>query len=110
MAGRHAAADPAIECGHMIVSVADVVLSLLPTFVSSRVLLWLTRAWSESVVRLLAVHLASLGLCLLALRLLAFEAMPGWWTAALALLVPGQLMWLLVDAFVLVRRRRQRGE
>jgi hypothetical protein len=38
------------------------VLSLLPTFVSSRALLWLTRTWSDSVVQLLAMHLASLGL------------------------------------------------
>ena len=37
----------------MISFVADVVLSLLLTFVSSRALLWITRAWSDSVVRLM---------------------------------------------------------
>jgi hypothetical protein len=94
----------------MIAFAADVVLSLLPTFVCSRALLWLTRAWSESVMRLLAVHLTSLGLCVLATGLLTVEAMPGRWTAGLALVVPGQLLWLVVDAFWLVRRRRQRGE
>jgi hypothetical protein len=93
----------------MFAFLPDVVLSLLPTFVCGRGLLWLTRAWSESVGRLFAVHLASFGLCLLAVGSLTVEVIAGRWTAALALLLPGQLIWLLVDAFRLVRRRR-RGE
>ena len=99
----------------MTALLADFVITLLPTFVLSRLLLWATRFWSGSVVRLIVVHLASLALCAsLALFLdavgwLAAEGVSGQPLAALALFAPGQLAWLLVDAFGLARRRRQGG-
>jgi hypothetical protein len=100
----------------MTALLADFVITLLPTFVVSRLLLWLTKTWSGSVVRLIVVHLASLVLCAsLALFLeaggwLAVEGVSGQPLAALALFTPGQLAWLLVDAFGLARRRRRGGE
>jgi hypothetical protein len=40
--------------------VSDFIISILPTFVVSRVLLWITTQWSNSLVRLAAVHATSL--------------------------------------------------
>jgi hypothetical protein len=90
--------------------VADFLVSILPTFVVSRLLLWITKGWSDSPIRLVAVHCASLGLCMAA----------GTWgfvgsatdhpiVIALALFTPGELLWLLIDIFRLILRRRRTG-
>jgi len=95
----------------MTALLADFVITLLPTLVLSRLLLWLTKIWSASMVRLLlVVHFASRALCLLAVRWVAAGSVPYGWTGALALIVPGQLAWLLVDALRLALRRQTGGE
>jgi len=94
--------------GGMTALLADFVITLLPTLVLSRLLLWLTKIWSASMVRLLlVVHFASLALCLLAVRWVAAGSVPYGWTGALALIVPGQLAWLLVDALRLAPPQQQ---
>jgi hypothetical protein len=68
--------------------------------------LWISRRWPRTVVRLVA----ALALCVVA-GLLVFNGQPSArLAAALALFTPGQLAWLLVDAFRLVRQRRNAGE
>jgi hypothetical protein len=87
---------------------ADLVLSILATFAVSRLLLWMTRRWSQSFVRLIAVHCAALILCVAA----------GIWgfagsdtlrpvIAFAILFAPGELAWLLVDLFRLALRGRR---
>ena len=89
---------------------ADVLISLLPTFVLSRLLLWLMMRWSGSVVRLVIVHAVSLMLCIAVVSRLTVTCLPIGPVAALAMFLPGQMAWLLVDAFPLVRRKRGRGD
>jgi hypothetical protein len=40
--------------------VSNFIVSIVPTFVVSRVLLWITTQWFNSLVRLVAVHGGSL--------------------------------------------------
>jgi hypothetical protein len=47
----------------MQVFLSDFVISIVPTLVISRVLLWITKGWTNSFVRLVMVHAASLVLC-----------------------------------------------
>jgi len=69
----------------MTALLADFVITLLPTLVLSRLLLWLTKIWSASMVRLLlVVHFASLALCLLAVRWVAAGSVPDGWTGVSA--------------------------
>jgi hypothetical protein len=94
----------------MAAFISDLVISIVPTFVVSRVLLLAGRRWYSSALRLLVVHALSLGLCIWA-GFLVFEGHPSSrLTAALALFAPSQLAWLLVDAFRLVRQKRKAGE
>ena len=94
----------------MTAFLTDFLISIVPTFLVSRLLLWITKRWSDSAVRLIVVHCVALGLCVVA----------GSWVfvgngtvpviAALALFAPGQWAWFLVDAFRLVLRKRREGK
>ena len=88
----------------------DIVIALLPTFIVSRLLLWPTRRWSDSTVRLIAVHTLSFALCVVGVNWLPVADLPHRSIAPFVVFAPGQLAWLLIDAFRLVRRRRERGE
>jgi hypothetical protein len=94
----------------MIGFLADFLISIIPTFIVSRLFLWFTKRWTNSLVRLIALHIASLGLCVLAGIAVLSSSDTYRPVTAFALFAPGQLAWLLVDAFRLVRRRRERGE
>jgi len=89
--------------------VSDFIVSIVPTFVVSRVLLWITAQWFISLVRLVAVHATSLAVCV-ASGAFAFEGIyssPP--VGAFALFAPGQLAWFLIDLFRLVLQRRRSG-
>jgi hypothetical protein len=88
---------------------SDFIISIVPTFVVSRVLLWITSRWFNSLVRLVAVHAASLTVCV-AFGAFLFEGInssPP--VGALALFAPGQLAWFLIDLFRVVLKRREAG-
>ena len=90
--------------------VSDFIISILPTFVVSRVLLWITAQWSNSLMRLAAVHATSLAVCVAA-GAFAFQGInssPP--VGAIALFAPGQLAWFLIDLFRIVLQRRRAGE
>jgi hypothetical protein len=91
----------------MAAFLSDLVISAIPTFAVSRVLLWISKLWPNNTTRLVTVHAVSLGLCI-GIGLLVFEGtVVSRLLAALALFAPGQLAWLLVDAFRMVLRRRR---
>jgi hypothetical protein len=93
----------------MVAFLADFVISILPTFLVSRLFLRLTRGWSDRLVRLVVIHAASLALCV-ALGTWVFEGIPTYRSVgALAVFAPGQSAWLLVDVFRLVLHRRKAG-
>jgi hypothetical protein len=71
--------------------VSDFIISIVSTFVVSRVLLWITTQWFISLVRLVAVHAMSLAVCV-ASAAFAFEGIyssPP--VGAFALFAPSQL-------------------
>jgi hypothetical protein len=92
----------------MIGFLTDFVTSLTPTFLVSRLLLWITRRCSDSLVGLVAVHVVSVVLCVAAASLLVIDSVKV--MNVFGLFALGELAWLLVDAFRLVLRRRQAGE
>jgi hypothetical protein len=92
----------------MIGFLTDFVISVTPTFLVSRLLLWITGRWSNSLVRLIAVHVVSLVLCVAAASLVVIGSVKP--MNAFTLFATGELAWLLVDLFRLVLRRRQVGE
>jgi hypothetical protein len=89
--------------------VADFLVSIVPTYVVSRLLLWCSNRWLDALPRLVSVHALSLALCTAA----GIIAMAGGrlepLTASLALFAPGQFAWLLIDMFRLVIRQRRAG-
>jgi hypothetical protein len=86
------------------------IISIVPTFVVSRVLLWITTQWFNSFVRLVAVHVASLAVCV-ASGAFAFEGINSSSPiGAFALFGPGQLAWFLIDLFRVVLKRRKAGK
>jgi len=85
---------------------SDFLISIVPTFMVSRVLLWFTKGLTHGFERLVVVNAASLGLCVL----FGVWVLAGRFLAALALFAPGQLAWLLVDLFRLVLQRRRAGK
>jgi hypothetical protein len=90
--------------------VSDFIISIVPTLVVSRVLLWITKGWTNSFVRLVVVHAASLVLCV-GLGTWVFAGSPtSAFLGAFALFAPGQLAWLLVDLFRLTLQRRRGGK
>jgi hypothetical protein len=89
--------------------VSDFIISIVSTFVVSRVLLWITSQWPNSLGRLAAVHATSLAVCVAA-GAFAFDGInssPS--VGAFALFAPGQLAWFLIDLFRLVLQRRRSG-
>jgi hypothetical protein len=92
----------------MIDFLTDFVVSVAPTFLVSRLLLWITSRWSDSLVRLIAVHVVSLVLCVAGASLVVIGSVKP--MNAFALFATGELAWLLVDLFRLVLRRRHVGE
>jgi hypothetical protein len=93
----------------MIGFLTDFLVSIIPTFIVSRLFLWATQ-WSNSVPRLVVVHVASLCVCVLVGTAVLAISDTHKLLSALALFAPGQLAWLLVDAFRLIRRRRKTGD
>jgi hypothetical protein len=90
--------------------ISDFIISIVPTFVVSRVLLWITTQWSNGLVRLAAVHGTSLAVCVAA-GAFAFEGINSSpLVGAIALFAPGQLAWFLIDLFRFVLQRRRAGE
>jgi hypothetical protein len=95
----------------MLAFLSDFLASVVPTFLASRLLLWTTTPWADSLVRLVVVHTVSLGLCVL----VGTVVLTGGggrepFVGAFALFVPGALAWFLVDAFRLVLHRRETTE
>jgi hypothetical protein len=94
----------------MLAFLSDLVISIVVTLVISRLLLWITKGWTDSLVRLVVAHAASLVLCVVlgtwVLAGIADSPSDG----ALALFAPGQLAWLLVDLLRRVLRQRQVGK
>jgi hypothetical protein len=89
--------------------IADFLMSIVPTYIVSRLLLWCSKRWTSALPPLVLVHALSLALCtgvgaivMQGNRLEPFET-------SLALIAPGQLAWLLIDLFGLVIRRRRGG-
>src|SRR5262245_27780802 len=99
-----------LACSAMQAFLGDFVISIVLTLVISRLLLRLTKGWTNSLVRLVVAHAVSLVLCVaLGTWVLAGIAdSPS--LGALALFAPGQLAWLLVDLLRRVLRQRQAGK
>jgi hypothetical protein len=89
---------------------SDFVISLASTLVVSRVQLWITKGWTNSIVRLVVVHAASLVLCVALGTWVLAGAADSPSLGALALFAPAQLAWLLVDLLRRVLRQRQAGK
>jgi hypothetical protein len=90
----------------MTALLADLFVSLGLTFALSRLLLRMTQRWFNSVVRLVAVHIVSLVLCVVAATWF-FEGGAGRTISVVVVFAPGELAWLLIDAFRLVHRREK---
>jgi hypothetical protein len=93
----------------MTAFLTDFLISIVPTFVVSWLLVWTTKRWSDSLVRLVVVHCAALAQCVLAGSWVFVGSGDESAMAALALFAPGQLAWFLIDTFRLVLRRRREG-
>ena len=93
----------------MTAFLTDFLISIVPTFVVSRLLVWITKRWSHSLVRLAVVHCGALALCVPAGTWIFVGNATEAALVAVALFVPGQLAWFLIDAFRLVLRRRREG-
>jgi hypothetical protein len=88
----------------------DFIISIVPTFVVSRALLWFTKIWSDTLKRLVTVHVVSLVLCVVLVTWFSAGVIDSPSAEAVALFTPGQAAWLLVDLFRLVLRRRSAEE
>jgi hypothetical protein len=84
----------------------DLLVSLALTFALSRLFLRMTQRWSDSVLRLAAVHIVSLVLCVVAATWF-FEGAARRTISAVVVFAPGELAWLLIDAFRLIHRRER---
>lgn len=81
--------------------------TLVPTFLISRLFLWLTRNRRDTVARLLLMHGASFAVCELLAGLGFANGGPFAWEAGLRYFLP-QAIWLAVDLVhraILLRRR-----
>ncbi|WP_292020796.1 MULTISPECIES: hypothetical protein [unclassified Brevundimonas] len=74
------------------------IAALVPTFLISRLLLWLTKAWRAGYARYVVVNLAS-GLIAMVLAAAGFaNGGPPRWDAGVVYLA-AQAVWLAVDLF-----------
>jgi len=89
---------------------SNFVISIVLTLVISRLLLWITKGWTNSLGRLVVVHAASLALCVALGTWVLEDIADSPSLDALALFAPGQLAWLLVDLLRRVLRQRQAGK
>ncbi|TPI40943.1 hypothetical protein FJW07_06665 [Mesorhizobium sp. B3-1-9] len=86
-------------------SAAMLLGALVPTFLLSRLLLWITKRWNGGVPRLLVVHVICGALAVVAAAYgYSHTGAPDW--SRSPLYVVAQLIWLIVD-FLRGRRRRQ---
>jgi len=85
-------------------SVAMLLGALVPTFLLSRLLLWITKRWNGGVPRLLAVHVICGALAVIAAAYGYSHTGTPDWSRSLIYIV-AQLVWLIVD-FVRGRRRQ----
>ncbi|MBA1143189.1 hypothetical protein [Mesorhizobium neociceri] len=77
--------------------------ALVPTFLVSRLLLWITKRWNGGLLRLLLVHVISGGLsCTASAYGHSDTGAPNW--SYSTVYIVAQLIWLIVD---FVRARRQ---
>jgi hypothetical protein len=86
--------------GHYLVNV------LLPTFLSSRLFLWLSRKRAPGVPRLLGVHLAALALCCLLEGLGNEYGVPSPFQKAFGDYLIPQIAWFVFDLAILAIRRK----
>jgi hypothetical protein len=89
--------------------VADFLVSIVPTYIVSRLLPWCSKQWTDALLRLVLDHALSLALCtgVGAIVMAGDHLEP--LEASLALFAPGQLAWPLIDVFRLVIRQRRAG-
>ncbi|RWE02052.1 MAG: hypothetical protein E5V92_21480 [Mesorhizobium sp.] len=84
-------------------SAAMLLGALVPTFLLSRLLLWITKRWNGGVLRLLLVHIICGALAVVASAYgYSHNGAPDW--SHSPVYVVAQLIWLVVD---FVRGRRQ---
>ncbi|WP_181182220.1 hypothetical protein [Mesorhizobium sp. B3-1-3] len=86
-------------------SAAMLLGALVPTFLLSRLLLWITKRWNSGVPRLLLVHIICGALAVVASANGYSEAGTPDWSRS-PLYIVAQLIWLIVD-FVRCRRQSQ---
>src|SRR5262249_32550328 len=99
-----------LACRAMQAFVSDLAISIVSTLVISRVLLRITRGWTNGLARLVTAHALSLVFCVvLGTWVLARLAVDAPFLGALALFAPGQLAWLLFDLLRLAVQRRRTG-
>jgi len=85
-------------------SAAMLLGALVPTFLLSRLLLWITKRWNGGVPRLLLVHAICAALAVVAAAYgYSHTGAPDW--SYSLLYVVAQLVWLVVD-FIRGRRRQ----
>jgi|GEM_PF-998254 len=85
-------------------SAAMLLGALVPTFLLSRLLLWITKRWNGGVARLLLVHVICGALAVLAAAYGYSHTGAPDWSRSLVYIV-AQLIWLIID-FVRGRRRQ----
>lgn len=86
-------------------SAAMLLGALVPTFLLSRLLLWITKRWNGGVPRLLLVHVICGALAVVASAYGYPDSGAPDWSRSLVYIV-AQLIWLVVD---LVRGRRHQS-
>ncbi|RWI42825.1 MAG: hypothetical protein EOR88_26510 [Mesorhizobium sp.] len=85
-------------------SAAMLLGALVPTFLLSRLLLWVTKSWNGGVLRLLLVHIICGALAVVASAYgYSANGAPDWSHSSVYMVA--QLIWLIVD-FVRGRRRQ----
>lgn len=87
-------------------SAAMLLGALVPTFLLSRLLLWITKRWNSGVPRLLLVHIFCGVLAVVAAAYgYSSTGAPDW--SRSPLYIVAQLIWLVVDFFRIRRRQSQ---
>ena len=89
--------------------IADFLVSIVPTYIVSRLLLWISNRWLNALPPLVLVHLLSLALCATVGTIVMAGDRLQPLEASLAIFVPGQLAWVLIDMFRFVVRQRRTG-
>jgi hypothetical protein len=85
---------------------AQLLGALIPTFLISRLFLWLSKKRPEAVPRLLVVHLASFAVCFVLAGLgYANDGQFAWQMALGGYLIP-QMIWLIFDLAMLAKKRK----